>query len=99
MRRLRASTALCYFSELLLPTAAREGPEHGGTCRAECEQFTELADLIVPRVLTNMQLQDFLRLYNNLSMRCFEDCVTDFTTRSVTPKEVRALLSLHWGLA
>lgn len=42
------------------------------------------------------QMQDFLNLYNNLNVKCFEDCITDFTTRSVTPREVCSIVGLKF---
>jgi hypothetical protein len=35
-------------------------------------------------------MKDFLRLYSSLVQRCFDDCANDFTTKSITGKEVRA---------
>lgn len=35
-----------------------------------------------------LQFKDFLISYNKLSELCFNDCATDFTTRTVKPHEV-----------
>ena len=40
-------------------------------------------------VLTTLQMKDSLRMYNSLVERCFMDCINDFTTRSLSSKEVR----------
>ncbi|XP_011689678.1 PREDICTED: mitochondrial import inner membrane translocase subunit Tim9 [Wasmannia auropunctata] len=37
--------------------------------------------------------RDFLTSYNKLSEICFVDCVTDFTTREVRPKEEKCALN------
>lgn len=34
-------------------------------------------------------MKDFLRLYSSLVQRCFDDCANDFTTKSITGKEVK----------
>ncbi|KAK5124714.1 protein transporter tim9 [Meristemomyces frigidus] len=33
------------------------------------------------------QMKDFMNMYSNLVQRCFNDCVTDFTTKSLLGKE------------
>lgn len=33
-------------------------------------------------------MKDFMKLYSNLVQRCFDDCANDFTTKSLTGKEV-----------
>ncbi|RKO93772.1 hypothetical protein BDK51DRAFT_18228 [Blyttiomyces helicus] len=33
-------------------------------------------------------MKDFMRLYANLVDRCFADCITDFTTKALSSKEV-----------
>jgi hypothetical protein len=34
------------------------------------------------------QMQDFMKLYSGLVERCFNSCVTDFTSKVLTGKEV-----------
>lgn len=46
----------------------------------------------------NFQFKDFLISYNKLSELCFNDCATDFTTRSVKPHEVSLIALLYAGL-
>lgn len=33
------------------------------------------------------QMKDFMNMYSNLVQRCFNDCVTDFTSQSLGGKE------------
>ncbi|KAK5135871.1 protein transporter tim9 [Meristemomyces frigidus] len=33
------------------------------------------------------QMKDFMSMYSNLVQRCFNDCVTDFSTKSLLGKE------------
>ncbi|KAK4506714.1 hypothetical protein PRZ48_000447 [Zasmidium cellare] len=33
------------------------------------------------------QMKDFMNMYSNLVQRCFNDCVTDFTSKSLASKE------------
>ncbi|KAG8526771.1 protein transporter tim9 [Bacidia gigantensis] len=33
------------------------------------------------------QMKDMMTMYSRLVQRCFDDCVNDFTTKSVTSKE------------
>jgi len=33
------------------------------------------------------QVKDFMNLYSNLVQRCFNDCVNDFTSKSLASKE------------
>ncbi|CAK4030577.1 Mitochondrial import inner membrane translocase subunit tim9 [Lecanosticta acicola] len=33
------------------------------------------------------QMKDFMNLYSNLVQRCFNDCVNDFTSKSLASKE------------
>lgn len=37
--------------------------------------------------------REFLTSYNQLSELCFVDCITDFTTRDVKPKEQKCALN------
>ncbi|KNC80300.1 hypothetical protein SARC_07335 [Sphaeroforma arctica JP610] len=41
----------------------------------------------IEKVMEKKQMQDFLQLYSKLSIRCFSDCVNDFSTRTITDKE------------
>ncbi|KAF1821189.1 putative mitochondrial intermembrane space translocase subunit Tim9 [Dissoconium aciculare CBS 342.82] len=38
------------------------------------------------------QVKDFMNLYSNLVQRCFNDCVTDFTSKSLMSKEEGCVL-------
>lgn len=38
------------------------------------------------------QMQDFMKLYSGLVERCFTSCCNDFTSKSLSSKEVRLLL-------
>lgn len=33
------------------------------------------------------QMKDFMNMYSNMVQRCFDDCVNDFTTKSLHSKE------------
>jgi len=33
------------------------------------------------------QMKDFMNMYSNLVQRCFNDCVSDFTSKSLQTKE------------
>ncbi|KAK2744813.1 protein transporter tim9 [Myotisia sp. PD_48] len=33
------------------------------------------------------QLKEVMNAYSNIVQRCFEDCIFDFTTKSMTPRE------------
>lgn len=37
--------------------------------------------------LERKQMKDFMNMYSNLVQRCFTDCVTDFTSKSLPGKE------------
>ncbi|RLV92939.1 Asparagine--tRNA ligase mitochondrial [Spathaspora sp. JA1] len=39
------------------------------------------------QIVEQKQMKDFMNLYSNLVGRCFEDCVNDFTSASLTTKE------------
>ncbi|KAL0120172.1 hypothetical protein PUN28_008076 [Cardiocondyla obscurior] len=47
----------------------------------------------VPDVDQIKSFRDFLTSYNKLSEICFVDCVSDFTTREVRPKEEKCALN------
>ena len=36
-------------------------------------------------------MKDFMNLYSNLVSRCFDDCVNDFTSNSLTSKKLHVL--------
>lgn len=38
------------------------------------------------------QMKDFMTMYSNLVQRCFNDCVTDFTSKSLMSKEEGCVL-------
>jgi len=38
------------------------------------------------------QVKDFMNLYSNLVQRCFNDCVNDFTSKSLASKEEACVL-------
>ncbi|KAL9624864.1 MAG: hypothetical protein Q9160_000911 [Pyrenula sp. 1 TL-2023] len=38
------------------------------------------------------QMKDFMNMYSKLVQRCFDDCVTDFTTKSLVPREEGCLM-------
>ncbi|XP_012925013.1 mitochondrial import inner membrane translocase subunit Tim9-like isoform X2 [Heterocephalus glaber] len=44
------------------------------------------------------QFGEFLGTYNKLTETCFLDCVKDFTTREVKPKEQNEALAAKAGL-
>lgn len=38
-------------------------------------------------IVEQKQAKDFFRLYSNIMERCFTDCVSDFTSKSLQSKE------------
>ncbi|CAO3648753.1 Tim10/DDP family zinc finger protein [Cunninghamella echinulata] len=50
-------------------------------------RFNQAEQAQINAMLEYKQMKDFLRIYNGLVQRCFEDCATDFTTKSLTGKE------------
>ncbi len=46
------------------------------------------------RIIEQKQMKDFLKLYTGLVERCFESCCNDFTSKSLSTKEV----SITWRL-
>ncbi|OMH78897.1 Mitochondrial import inner membrane translocase subunit TIM9 [Zancudomyces culisetae] len=39
-------------------------------------------------MLEQKQIKDFMRLYATLVTRCFDDCVTEFTSSAASSKEI-----------
>jgi hypothetical protein len=48
----------------------------------------------VSKIIEKKQMQDFMKLYSGLVERCFNSCVNDFTSKTLTGKEVRHSPSL-----
>ncbi|KAJ2890865.1 protein transporter tim9 [Coemansia aciculifera] len=40
------------------------------------------------QMMEQKQLKDFMRMYSNLVSRCFEDCVSEFTSNTLNDKEL-----------
>ncbi|KAK6513338.1 protein transporter tim9 [Arthrobotrys megalospora] len=38
-------------------------------------------------VVERRQMREFMQMYSNLVQRCFDDCVNDFTSKTMTTKE------------
>ncbi|KAK6329708.1 protein transporter tim9 [Orbilia brochopaga] len=38
-------------------------------------------------VVEKRQMKDFMALYSNLVQRCFDDCINDFTSKTISAKE------------
>ncbi|KAJ5483995.1 Mitochondrial import inner membrane translocase subunit tim9 [Penicillium diatomitis] len=38
------------------------------------------------------QMKEFMTMYSKMVQRCFDDCVTDFTTKSLTNREETCLM-------
>ncbi|KAN0077908.1 Tim10/DDP family zinc finger [Elaphomyces granulatus] len=38
------------------------------------------------------QMKEFMSMYSRLVQRCFDDCVNDFTTKSLVPREEGCVL-------
>ncbi|KAG2187948.1 hypothetical protein INT44_000698 [Umbelopsis vinacea] len=51
------------------------------------QRYNQAEQAQIAQMIEHKQMKDFLRLYSNLVQRCFNDCVNDFTTKSVTSKE------------
>ncbi|OUT21550.1 hypothetical protein CAS74_003671 [Pichia kudriavzevii] len=43
------------------------------------------------KIVEQKQMADFMRLYTSLVDRCFNDCVQDFTSESLTSRESSCL--------
>jgi hypothetical protein len=39
-------------------------------------------------IIEQKQMKDFMRLYTGLVERCFDSCVNDFTSKTLSSKEV-----------
>ncbi|GMM37204.1 protein transporter [Saccharomycopsis crataegensis] len=44
------------------------------------------------KLVEQKQMKDFMRLYSDLVQRCFTDCVSDFTTKTLTSREEGCVL-------
>ncbi|CAH6722716.1 mitochondrial import inner membrane translocase subunit Tim9p [[Candida] jaroonii] len=44
------------------------------------------------QLIEQKQMKDFMNLYSNLVSRCFDDCVNDFTSSSLTSKESSCIM-------
>lgn len=44
------------------------------------------------QIVEQKQMKDFMRLYSNLVSKCFDDCVNDFTSGSLTSKESTCIM-------
>ncbi|KAJ2783215.1 protein transporter tim9 [Coemansia javaensis] len=40
------------------------------------------------QLMEQKQLRDFMRMYSTLVARCFDDCVTDFTSTKLSEREL-----------
>lgn len=40
------------------------------------------------KIIEKKQMQDFMKLYSGLVERCFNTCITDFTSKALTGREV-----------
>ncbi|EWC46606.1 mitochondrial import inner membrane translocase subunit tim9 [Drechslerella stenobrocha 248] len=38
-------------------------------------------------VVEKRQMKEFMTMYSNLVQRCFDDCINDFTSKTITNKE------------
>ncbi|OZJ05946.1 Mitochondrial import inner membrane translocase subunit TIM9 [Bifiguratus adelaidae] len=50
-------------------------------------RFNQAEQTQIAAMIEHKQMKDFLRLYANLVERCFNDCVNDFTSKTVSGKE------------
>ncbi|KAJ1924438.1 protein transporter tim9 [Tieghemiomyces parasiticus] len=50
-------------------------------------QFNEADTQRMQQLLERNQMRDFMRLYSGLVQRCFDSCVTDFTSKTMSTKE------------
>lgn len=54
--------------------------------------------VLILRFSVGWQMKDSLRMYNNLVQRCFMDCISDFTSKSLGSKEVHRRCSSPFSL-
>ncbi|KAF9296043.1 protein transporter tim9 [Mortierella antarctica] len=60
-------------------------------------QFNDAERNHLQRVMEQKQMKDFLKLYSGLVERCFNDCVNDFTSKTLSSKEAsRKTLTLEF---
>ncbi|CAG8459844.1 1987_t:CDS:2 [Scutellospora calospora] len=45
----------------------------------------------IQKIIEQKQMRDFLKFYTNLVDRCFNDCINDFTSKSLTSKEEKCI--------
>ncbi|KJE92664.1 hypothetical protein CAOG_03581 [Capsaspora owczarzaki ATCC 30864] len=90
----------CQESECFITTQIHDsrklGSPHGAppiercavaSCAASNDRDYRSSTLAQQFDSNGIGMQDFVRMYNHLSERCFSDCVNDFTSRTTTTKE------------
>ncbi|KAJ1644593.1 protein transporter tim9 [Dispira simplex] len=50
-------------------------------------QFNDNDRFRMQQMLERNQMRDFMRLYANLVQRCFDSCVNDFTSKTMSSRE------------
>ncbi|OAL70013.1 mitochondrial import inner membrane translocase subunit Tim9 [Trichophyton violaceum] len=50
--------------------------------------LTQNEQQMLSKRMEQKQMKEVMNAYSNVVQRCFEDCIFDFTTKSLTPREV-----------
>ncbi|OAL66045.1 CMGC/SRPK protein kinase [Trichophyton rubrum] len=72
----RSQTSLIYWDENV------EEDDASSICLTQNEQQ------MLSKRMEQKQMKEVMNAYSNVVQRCFEDCIFDFTTKSLTPREV-----------
>lgn len=57
--------------------------------------FSSSEQQVMQGIIEQKQMKDFMKLYTGLVERCFDSCCNDFTSRTLSSKEVR--FEIHLG--
>ncbi|KAI8875128.1 chaperone [Backusella circina FSU 941] len=50
-------------------------------------RFNQAEQAQIASMIEHKQMRDFMRLYSSLVQRCFDDCITDFSSKSLNGGE------------
>lgn len=55
------------------------------------ENLNQKEAQVFQQLVEAKQQKEYMRMYSNLVERCFSDCINDFTSKSLQPKEETCL--------
>ncbi|CAG8667575.1 16640_t:CDS:2, partial [Acaulospora morrowiae] len=55
--------------------------------KMDFSQYNDAERAHLQRIIEMKQMRDFMKFYTNLVERCFNDCISDFTSKTLTSKE------------